>query len=112
MDEWGLVVSNEIRVGTRYNERSGKERVIDLAVSGRGVRLKCRVREGIVRLDHKPLEREIEVERWLVKDKGWKRGGVDWKKFRSELKVWGGKGVWLKDVTWTHVPVAVSRAER
>ena len=43
LDEWGLVVSNEIRVGTRYDERSGKERVIDLAVSGGGVRLKCRV---------------------------------------------------------------------
>ena len=95
LDEWGLEVGNEVGVGTRYDGRSGRERVIDLAVKGGGVRMRCRVGEEIVGLDHKPLEVEVEVEGWVVEDKGWKKGGVDWVKFRSELKVWKGGGLWL-----------------
>ena len=43
LDEWGLKVGNEVGKYTRYDERSGVGRVLDLAVYGGGVELKCRV---------------------------------------------------------------------
>ena len=96
VDEWGLRVGNKVGEGTRYESRSGKERVLDLAVYGGGVEMKCEVGEGIVGLDHKPLEVEVKVEGWEVEDKGWKKGGVDWDKFDAELEVWGGEGLYLE----------------
>jgi len=73
VDEWGLKIENEVGVGTRYEARSGKERVLDLAVNGGGVELDCKVGEGIVDLDHKPLVVKVKVEGWEVEDKGWKK---------------------------------------
>jgi len=36
IDEWGLKVGNRVGEGTRYDSRSGKERVLDLAICGEG----------------------------------------------------------------------------
>ena len=96
LDEWGLKVGNEVGVGTRKDEKRGVCRVLDLAVYGGGVLLKCRVGEDIVGLDHKPLEVEVEVEGWVLEENRGKEVGVDWEKFRGELKVWGGGGVKLE----------------
>ena len=93
IDEWGLKVANKVGVGTRYDVRSGVSRVLDLVVWGGGLRVSCRVGEGVVGLDHKPLEVEVEVEGWKMEDVGWKNGKVDWDKFGSELEVWGGRGL-------------------
>lgn len=62
LDEWGLRVGNEVKVGTRKDERRGKCRMLDLVVYGGGVEVRCKVGEDVVRLDHKPLEVEVEVE--------------------------------------------------
>ena len=90
LDEWGLKVGNEGGVGTRKDERRGVCRVLDLAVYRGGVRLKCRVGEDIVGLDHMPLEVEVEVEGWVLEEERDKEVGVDWEKFKGELKVWKG----------------------
>lgn len=70
MDEWGLKVVNEVGKGTRYDERSGRERVLDLMVVGGGVKGRVEVGEGVVGMDHKMLEAEVEVEGWIVEEKG------------------------------------------
>lgn len=96
LDEWGLRVGNEVGKGTRYEGRNGVSRVLDLAVYGGGVRMDCKVGDGVVGLDHRPLEVEVELEGWRVEEIGWRKGGVDWRKFEGELKVWGGKGIVLE----------------
>ena len=96
LDEWGLRIGNKVGEGTRYEGRSGIERVLDLAVYGEGVEMECEVEEGIVGLDHKPLEVRVRVEGWRVEEEGWKKGKMDWKKFEGELKVWKGEGLLLE----------------
>ena len=96
-DEWSLRVGNRVGEGTRYDGRSGKERVLDLAVYGGGVELECRVGEEVFGMDNKPLEVKVRLEGWKVEDRGWKKGKIDWGKFGSELDVWGGEGIWLKE---------------
>ena len=97
LDEWGLKIGNEVGVGTRKDEKRGLCRVLDLAVYGGGVRMKYRVGEDIVGLDHKPLEVEVEVEGWMLEEEKGKEVGVDWEKFRGELKVWGGEDMRLEE---------------
>ena len=97
LDEWGLRVGNEVGVGTRKDERRGVCRVLDLAVYGGGVRLKCKVGEDVVGLDHKPLEVEVEVEGWILEEEKGVEVGVDWEKFKGEIKVWGGGGLILEE---------------
>lgn len=97
LDEWGLKVLNKVGKGTRYEERSGKERVLDLMVVGGGVKGKCDIGEGAVGMNHKVLEVEVEMEGWMVEEKGWKKGAVDWVKFRGEIKLWGGKRMVLEE---------------
>ena len=77
-------MGNEVRVETRYEVRSGIGRVLDLVVYGGAVEVEVRVGEGIVGLDHKPLEVEVKVDGWRVEEEGWKKGKVDWMKFRGE----------------------------
>ena len=76
--------------------------------------LSCRVGEGIVGLDHRPLEVEVGVDGWKIEEEGWKRGKVDWNKFEGELRVWGGKKLWLKEgrVTREHLEEVVEEVER
>ena len=114
MDEWGLEVANEVGVGTRYDDKSGVERVLDLAVYGGGLRVKCKVGEGVVGMDHKPLEVEVEMDGWRVDEMGWKKGKVDWNKLKSELEVWEGKGIWLKEgkVRREHLEEVVEEVEK
>jgi len=38
----------------------------------------------------------VRVEGWEVEDKGWKKGVVDWGKFKVELEVWKGRGLVLR----------------
>lgn len=95
IDEWGLKIGNKVGVETRYEGRSGIGRVLDLVVYGGAVEVEVEVGEGIVGLDHKPLEVEVRVDGWKVEEEGWKKGKVDWMKFRGELKVWGGKDIRL-----------------
>jgi len=113
LNEGGLKVGNKIGEGTRYDGRSGKERVLDLAVYEGGVDLDCRMGEEVVGMDHKRLEVKVRVEDWKVEDRGWKRGKVDWKKFESELDVWGGKGIWVKEgkVRREHLEEVVGEVE-
>ena len=87
MDEWGLKLGNKVEEYKRYDDRSGKGRVLDLAVYGRPVELRCEVGEGIVGLDHRPLEVDVRVEGWKMKEEGWRKGKVDWGKFEGELRV-------------------------
>ena len=114
LDEWGLKVANEVGVVTRYDGRSGVSRVLDLVVWRGGMRVDCRVGEGVVGLDHKPLEVEVEIEGWKVEEVGWKKGKVDWDKFGSELEIWGGKGLWLKKgrVRREHLEEVVEEVEK
>ena len=46
LDEWGLKVGNEVGIGMRKYEKRGVCRVLDLAVYGGGVVLKCKVGGG------------------------------------------------------------------
>ena len=96
LDEWGLKVGNEVGVGTRKDERRGVCRVLDLAVYGGGVKLECKVGEDVVGLDHKPLEVEVVVEGWVLEEDKGKEVGVDWEKFKGEIKVWKGGGLRLE----------------
>ena len=114
LDEWGLKVGNVVGDYTRYDERSGTGRVLDLAVYGGGVELKCVVGEGVVGMDHRPLEVEVKVEGWVVEELGWKKGKVDWDKFRAELEVWNGRGLWLKEggVRREHLEEVVEEVEK
>ena len=97
MDEWELKLENVGGVHTRYDERSRVGRVLDLAVYGGGVSLKCEVEKGIVELDYGPLEVEVEVEKGKIGELDWKKGKVDWGKCEGELRVWGGMGIWMKE---------------
>ena len=62
LDEWGLRVANEVGVETRYDEKSEKGRVLDIAVYGGGLRVRCKVGEGVVGMDHKLGEVEVEMD--------------------------------------------------
>ena len=84
-------------VGTSKDKRRGVCRVLDLAVYSGGVKLECKVGEDIVGLDHKPLEVEVEVEGWRLEEEKGKEVGVDWEKFKGEIKVWGGRGLRLEN---------------
>jgi len=78
------------------------------------VDLDCKVGEGVVGMDHKPLEVKVRVEGWKVEDRGWKKGKIDWKKFESELDVWKGEGIWLKEgkVRREHLEEVVGEVEK
>jgi len=95
VNEWGLRVANKVGVGTRYDKRGGVWRVLDLVVCGGGFEASCKLGEGVVGMDHRPLEVEIEADGSRVEDIGWKKGGVDWEKFKCELRVWRGEGIGL-----------------
>ena len=114
IDEWGLRVGNVVGDYTRYDDKRGIGRVLDLAIYRGAVVLECKVGEGIVGLDHKPLEVEVGIDGWKVEEEGWKKGKVDWSKFEGELRVWGGKGLWLRKgrVTREHLEEVVEEVER
>ena len=114
MDEWGLKLGNRVGDYTRYDDRRGVGRVLDLAIYGGAIEVRCEVGEGIVGLDHRPLEVEVGVDGWRVEDEGWKKGKVDWGKYEGELRVWEGNGLWLKEgrVTREHLEEVVEEVEK
>lgn len=65
-------------------------------------------------LDHRLLEIEVRVEGWRVEEEGWKKEKVDWGKFEAELRVWKGKGLWLKKgmVTRENLEMVVKEVEK
>ena len=114
IDEWGLKIGNKVGEYTRYDDKRGVGRVLDLAIYGGAVEMECEVEERIVGLDHKPLEVEVRMNRWKVEEEGWKKGRVDWNKYEGELRVWKGKGLWLKEgrVTREHLEEVVEEVEK
>ena len=70
-------MGNELRVGTRYDERSGVSRVLDLVVYGGSLEVRCKMGERVVGLDHRPVEAEVEMVEWKIEEMGWKKGKVD-----------------------------------
>jgi len=95
IDEWGMKVLNEVGCVTREDDREGvRGRVLDLAICGGELVAECRVGEGVVALDHKPLEVEVKMEGWVIDKDMMLKKEMDWEKLESELRVWGGNWGW------------------
>jgi len=99
IDGWGMKVVNEGGSITREDDREGfRGRVLDLAICGGELEAKCRVGEGVIALDHKPLEVEIEMKGWAIDKDMMLRKEVDWERLESELRLWGGEVEWDRRV--------------
>jgi len=96
---WGMRVVNEVGCVTREDDMEGfRGRVLDLAICGGEVVAECRVGEGVVALDHTPLEVEVKMEGWVIDKDMMLRKDVDWEELESELRLWGGGEGWEERV--------------
>ncbi|PUU74720.1 hypothetical protein B9Z19DRAFT_1067998 [Tuber borchii] len=92
IDEWVLELGNEVGRITRVSDKEGgRGRVLDLVVYGGDLSVEVKVEEGLVGMDHRPMEVEMGVIGNSIDKDMMMRKEVDWVKMEAELKIRGGK---------------------
>lgn len=96
MDEWGFRVGTRSREVTRVSSREGeRDGILDVGFGVGDVKMEGRVWEGIVGMDHRAVEMEVEIEgieRWEEEEEG--NGMVDWEEVGGKIAMYKGWGVW------------------
>ena len=96
MDRWGFKLGTPRGVITRVGQREGERgNVLDIGVGVGGLSMVGKVWEGIVGMDHRPVEMVVEMLGVVVEGKEEKKGCVDWGRLGGLLEMEGEWERWL-----------------
>ncbi|KAG0135353.1 hypothetical protein HOY82DRAFT_536790 [Tuber indicum] len=94
MDNEGFRLGTPSGILTRKDNRvCGGGGVIDIRVWTEGLEVTGRVWEGVVGIDHRPIEMEVKIIGMVVEKDEQERGSVDWERVET---MWRIKDDWEK----------------